>query len=88
MRVRAWRSVLIASFVFSITLVAQIPARGQVWPNGYSYARTITIAHAEVPNTDQTNFPVLFSGTYSYLATTSNGGGSNKFQRVRHHLHF
>ncbi len=75
MRVRAWRSVLIASFVFSITLVAQIPARGQVWPNGYSYARTITIAHAEVPNTDQTNFPVLFSGTYSYLATTSNGGG-------------
>jgi len=41
---------------------------------GYSYQRAITISHAKVPNTDQTNFPLLFSGTYSYLATTSNGG--------------
>ncbi len=40
----------------------------------YSYHRPITIAHANVPNTDQTNFPVLISGTYSYLATTANGG--------------
>ena len=44
------------------------------WPNGYSYRRTITIDHTKVPSTDQSNFPVLFSGTYSYLATTSNGG--------------
>jgi RHS repeat-associated protein len=28
-----------------------------------------------VPNTDQTNFPVLVSGTYPYLATTAHGGG-------------
>ena len=75
MRVKTWRSLFIAGLVFSITLVAQIAARAQVWPNGYSYARTITIAHGQVPNTDQTNFPVLLSGTYSYLATTSNGGG-------------
>jgi hypothetical protein len=27
-----------------------------------------------VPNTDQANFPVLISGTYSYLATAANGG--------------
>jgi hypothetical protein len=27
-----------------------------------------------VPNTDQSNFPVLISGIYSYLATTANGG--------------
>ncbi len=44
------------------------------WSNHYSYQRTITIDHTKVPNTDQTNFPVLISGTYSYLATTSNGG--------------
>jgi hypothetical protein len=43
----------------------------------YVYARTITIDHtkvATVGNTDQTNFPVLVSGTYSYLATQANGG--------------
>ena len=41
---------------------------------GYQYARSITIPHSLVPNTDQTNFPVLFTGTYSFLATTANGG--------------
>jgi RHS repeat-associated protein len=45
-----------------------------MWANGYSYQRAITISHANVPNTDQTNFPILFSGTYSYLASTSNAG--------------
>jgi YD repeat-containing protein len=44
------------------------------WSNGYGLRRTIIIDHTKVPNTDQTNFPVLISGTYSYLATTSNGG--------------
>jgi hypothetical protein len=45
-----------------------------VFLNGYSYSRAITISHTKVPNTDQTNFPVLISGTYSYLATKGNGG--------------
>jgi hypothetical protein len=40
----------------------------------FLYSRTITISHTKVPNTDQTNFPVLISGVYSYLATTANGG--------------
>ncbi|HYR77922.1 MAG TPA: DUF2341 domain-containing protein [Pyrinomonadaceae bacterium] len=43
-------------------------------PNGYAYQRSITIDHTKVPNTDQSNFPVLISGTYSYLATTAHGG--------------
>ena len=42
--------------------------------NGYTYSRSITVDHTKVPNTDQTNFPVLISGTYSYLATVANGG--------------
>jgi len=42
--------------------------------NGYANRRTITIDHTKVPNTDQSNFPVLISGTYSYLATLANGG--------------
>src|SRR5579883_1975125 len=38
------------------------------------YYRTVTIDHTKVPNTDQSNFPMLFSGTYPYLATVANGG--------------
>jgi RHS repeat-associated protein len=40
----------------------------------YTYSRAITISHAEVPNTDQQNFPVLISGTYADFANVSNGG--------------
>jgi len=42
--------------------------------NGYTYSRSITIDHTKVPNSDQVNFPLLISGTYSYLATVANGG--------------
>jgi RHS repeat-associated protein len=45
-----------------------------VGPVIYSFERTITIDHRQVPNTDQTNFPILVSGTYSYLASVANGG--------------
>ncbi|MBV9406152.1 MAG: DUF2341 domain-containing protein [Acidobacteriaceae bacterium] len=38
------------------------------------YSRAITIDHTKVPNTDQTNFPVLISGVYSYLAGSQQGG--------------
>lgn len=40
--------------------------------NGFQHFRQITIDHTLVPNTDQTNFPVLVSGTIS--ATVANGG--------------
>jgi hypothetical protein len=42
--------------------------------NGYTYRRSITVDKDLVPNTDQTDFPVLVSGTYSYLAHTTHGG--------------
>jgi hypothetical protein len=45
---------------------------GQI--GGYSYQRAIVINHALVANTDQTNFPVLISGTFPDLATVANGG--------------
>lgn len=44
------------------------------WGNGYTYRRTVTIDHTKVPNTDQTDFPLLLYGTYSYLAVTGSGG--------------
>lgn len=40
----------------------------------YSYSAAVTIKAAQVPNTDQTNFPLLFAGWYPYLATVANGG--------------
>src|ERR1700733_9172999 len=57
--------VLIGSTVFPSDCWAQ---------SSYSYMRTITIAHAQVPNTDQTNFPFLFNTTDALLASTANGG--------------
>src|SRR5437588_588456 len=42
--------------------------------NGYSQRRSIVIDHTKVRNTDQVNFPLLISGTYSYLASVANGG--------------
>ena len=43
----------------------------------YTYYRAITIDHTKVGtvnNTDQSNFPVLVSGTYTQLKTVANGG--------------
>ena len=37
-------------------------------PNGYALRRAITIHSNLVPNTDQSNFPILFTGTYADLA--------------------
>jgi len=44
------------------------------YANGYQYRQAIVLGHANVSNTDQTDFPVLISGVYSYLANVSNGG--------------
>ncbi len=58
---------------FRVLLLA-VSAGSLAAQGGYSYSRAITIDHTKVPNTDQSNFPVLFSGTYPYLATAANGG--------------
>jgi RHS repeat-associated protein len=42
--------------------------------SGYSNYEEILVNHLNVPYSDQTDFPVLISGTFSYLATTANGG--------------
>lgn len=41
----------------------------------FSYYRSLTVDHTKVPNTDQTNFPVLVSiTTQTYIKTAANGG--------------
>jgi hypothetical protein len=43
------------------------------YPNGYAYRRAITVDHTKV-SADVTDFPVLVSGSYSYLAHTTHSG--------------
>src|SRR5579864_7386162 len=74
MQVYSRKLIRILIFSALCALTSLTPAAAQSWSNGYTYRRAITIDHTKVPNTDQTNFPVLISGTYSYLATTGNSG--------------
>jgi hypothetical protein len=39
-----------------------------------AYCIPLTINHTQIPNTDQTNFPLLVRGTYPWMAYTSSGG--------------
>jgi RHS repeat-associated protein len=45
-----------------------------IGPNIWAHRRAVTIDHTKVPNTDQANFPILISGQYQFLKTTTNGG--------------
>lgn len=74
MSLRTWKPIFILAGFGLLLLTGAIPAAAQYWPDGCLYRRAITIDHTKVPNTDQANFPVLISATYSYLATTANGG--------------
>lgn len=56
--------------------------------SGYTYYRSITISYSKVStvnNTNLTNFPVLISGAYSYLATTANSGVINNTATLNGH---
>jgi hypothetical protein len=56
-----------------MTAVHTVVAQTGTLP-GFNYRRAITIDHNKVPNTDQTSFPVLISGTFSYLASLAHSG--------------
>lgn len=59
--------------LLSVKGFAQQPPIGVLFvgSEGWQYKRSITF---DQPASDLTNYPVLVSGTYSYLATTANGG--------------
>lgn len=42
--------------------------------SGFSFRRAIVIDRTKVGGSSSSNFPMLFSGTYTYLRTTANGG--------------
>jgi hypothetical protein len=74
MNARFSRTLFMVAVIFSLHLATAASTVAQTWSNSYAYRRAITIDYTKVPNTDRTNFPVLISGTYSYLATIANGG--------------
>jgi RHS repeat-associated protein len=47
---------------------------GECASSGYGYVRSIVIDHTQVPNTDQKDFPFLFSSTDPGFASTASGG--------------
>jgi hypothetical protein len=53
--------LLLLSLIF---LCAARPAHA-----AYSFNQAVTIDHTKVGSSDSTNFPFLFSGTYTYLKT-------------------
>lgn len=71
--------IIILLLAFAVSSNAQIllPISSDVHHSGGGatfYSRSITVDHTKVPSTDQTNFTVVVTGTYSYLATVANGG--------------
>jgi hypothetical protein len=56
------------------SVTATFSPSGPPSSGSYAYRRSISIAHGQVPNTDQPNFPLLLAGTYPYLATVAHGG--------------
>ncbi|HEY4508763.1 MAG TPA: LamG domain-containing protein [Candidatus Paceibacterota bacterium] len=68
---RHWKKITALILIVVLIIVFYHPTKTYA---AFSYYRSITIDHTKVPNTDQSNFPVLVSGTYSYLATLANGG--------------
>lgn len=60
--------------LFAIIPLLFITTKSFALFSGYTYQRQFTILSSKVPNTDQTNFPVLISTTDATLATTGNGG--------------
>lgn len=64
----------LVSLFFAASMAALISVDSTAQVPNYCYARAISIDHRQVANSDQTDFPVLISGTFSYLATAANGG--------------
>ncbi|MBL8015445.1 MAG: DUF2341 domain-containing protein, partial [Candidatus Doudnabacteria bacterium] len=68
-------SAFVAGGITLFRLTDRIGVSDAAYGNGYTYRRSITIDETKVTGSSAlTDFPVAIAGTYSYLATTSNGG--------------
>ena len=60
--------------LFSCALLVARPANA-TYPNGYSQRRTITIPAQTTNTSTLSNFPIVISGTFTYLSTVTASGG-------------
>src|SRR5262249_46978679 len=58
--------------VFSSATVTLLPT--QCASSGYGYVRAITIDHTKIPNSDQVDFPLLFSTTDAAFKSVAHSG--------------
>jgi len=70
----------VVGFVVLFSLILVVPHVAIAQASGYAFERAIVINHSQVANADQSNFPVLISGTFSDLATLGNGGNVQSAQ--------
>jgi RHS repeat-associated protein len=70
----------VVGFVVLVSLILVVSRAAMAQASGYAFERAIVINHSQVANGDQTNFPVLLSGTFSDLATVANGGSVQSAQ--------
>ena len=57
------------SQVLSVPFTITASSSSTAWPNGYSYAGTITVSHTQVPNTDHDEFPSACFGDLSGVSS-------------------
>ncbi len=69
--------ILYSVLVLAVLSQPSFSACATAWTNGYGFCRSITIDHTKVPNTDQTDFPVVVLLTNIDFATVANGGKIN-----------
>jgi uncharacterized protein DUF2341/concanavalin A-like lectin/glucanase superfamily protein len=67
-------SFIVSFLLFQQVTIAQIHFFMAAANPAIVHWRSITIPTSNVTGSTQTNYPMLFSGTYSYLATKANGG--------------
>jgi RHS repeat-associated protein len=70
----------VVGFVVLVSLVLVVSRAAMAQASGYAFERAIVINHSQIPNADQSNFPVLVSGTFPDLATVGNGGNVQSAQ--------
>lgn len=66
-----------ANYFMQVNPVAFTLMVDAIAPTGMTsgaYCVPLTVAHGQVPNTDQANFPLLVRGTYPWMADIANGG--------------
>lgn len=79
--------LLAASIAYAQSVAMPGPGLGRsLWPNGYTYRRSITIDHTKVPNSNQADFPVLVcfnaTGCTSAAGLNQSGGGAHVVNTV------